>query len=55
MDPDVQVCVLDYRPTFRHMDMMKPTRTEMLNVKKILNNTGLSTVIVQTGMGHSGL
>lgn len=54
IDPEVQVCVLDYRPTFRRMDMMRPTRTEMLNVKKILNNAGLRTVIVQTGGGHIG-
>jgi pyruvate formate lyase activating enzyme len=54
MDPDVHVCVLDYKPTFRRMDIMQPTRTEMLNVKKTLNNAGLSTVIVQTGGGHSG-
>lgn len=49
IDPDIQVCVLDYRPTFRRMDILQPTRTEMLTVKKTLNNTGLSTVIIQTG------
>lgn len=54
IDPDIQVCVLDYRPTFRRMDILRPTRTEMLTVKKTLNNAGLSTVIVQTGEGHIG-
>jgi|LGVE01.1.fsa_nt_gb Fe-S-cluster-containing hydrogenase component 2 len=47
--PDIQVCVLDYRPTFRRMDILQPTRTEMLTVKKTLNNAGLSTVMIQTG------
>jgi pyruvate formate lyase activating enzyme len=54
IDPYIQVCVLDYRPMFRRMDILQPTRAEMLAVKKTLNNSGLSTVMVQTGEGHIG-
>lgn len=54
IDPDIQVCVLDYRPVFRRMDILRPTVTEMLTVKKTLNDTGLNIVIVQTEKGHMG-
>jgi pyruvate formate lyase activating enzyme len=54
IDPDIQVCVLDYRPMFRRMDILQPTRSEMLAVKQTLNNSGLNIVIVQTGEGHIG-
>jgi pyruvate formate lyase activating enzyme len=54
IDPDLQVCVLDYRPMFRRMDILQPTRSEMLAVKQTLNNAGLNIVIVQTGEGHIG-
>jgi pyruvate formate lyase activating enzyme len=54
IDPDVQVCVLDYRPTFRGMNIMRPSTKEMLTAKKVLNNAGLTTVIVQTSGGHIG-
>ncbi len=51
---DVQVCVLDYRPEFRRKDLIKPSISEMMDVKKLLNSTGLETVIVQTSSGHFG-
>jgi len=54
MDPDVQVVVLDYRPEFRRMDIERPSVEEMLRVKKILEETGLRKVIVQTYIGHIG-
>jgi len=54
MDSEVQVCVLDYRPEFRAHNIERPTINEMLKVKKILNDVGLKTVIVQTYMGHIG-
>ena len=54
MDPDVQVCVLDYFPTFRRRKMRRPSYYEMLKVKNILNGTGLNYVIVQTTLGHIG-
>ncbi len=54
IDPDVQVCVLDYRPEFKARNIKRPTVEEMLRVKKILNDVGLKTVIVQTYLGHIG-
>ena len=52
--PEIQVCVLDYRPEFRARNLKRPTVEEMIKVKKILNNAGLKTVIVQTPIGHIG-
>ncbi|MEM2091677.1 MAG: radical SAM protein [Candidatus Bathyarchaeia archaeon] len=54
IDPEVQVCVLDYFPTFRRRWMRRPSYNEMLRVKKILNEAGLKCVIVQTVLGHIG-
>jgi pyruvate formate lyase activating enzyme len=51
---DVQVCVLDYRPEFRRKGLIKPSVKEMIEIKEILNNSGLETVIVQTDEGHFG-
>lgn len=54
IDPSVQVCVLDYFPTFRRRDIRRPSYSMMLKVKRILNNSGLSCVVVQTELGHVG-
>jgi pyruvate formate lyase activating enzyme len=54
IDPDLQVCVLDYFPTFRRREISRPSPEEMLKVKDILEGTGLKTVIVQTSIGHFG-
>ena len=54
IDPTVQVTVLDYFPTFKRRDIRRPTVSEMLKVKKILEDRGLKTVIVQTVEGHIG-
>ena len=54
IDPKVQVTVLDYFPTFRRRDIKRPKVSEMLRVKKILEERGLKTVIVQTSIGHIG-
>ncbi len=54
IDPKVQVCVLDYFPTFRNRRIKRPSVREMLKVKKILSEAGLKTVIVQTKIGHIG-
>ncbi|RLE99607.1 MAG: radical SAM protein [Thermoprotei archaeon] len=54
IDPEIQVCVLDYFPAFRRRDLKRPSVFEMLKVKKILNDTGLRKVIVQTQLGHFG-
>ena len=52
--PDIQLCVLDYFPTFRRRDLRRPSLTEMLRVKRVLEETGLRTVVVQTAVGHFG-
>lgn len=54
VDPDVQVCVLDYRAEFRRMDIGRPSFREMVEVWKALKGCGLRTVICQTELGHIG-
>ena len=54
IDPNIQLCVLDYFPTFRRRDIKRPRPAEMLKVKRILEDSGLKTVIVQTSIGHIG-
>jgi pyruvate formate lyase activating enzyme len=54
IDPDVQVCVLDYRPQFRRTDLIRPGIDEMRDVGKIMRGAGLTTVICQTSDGHLG-
>jgi pyruvate formate lyase activating enzyme len=54
VDPGVQLCVLDYFPTFRRKALRRPRPSDMLNVKRILEGTGLRTVVVQTAIGHLG-
>ncbi len=47
-DRKLQVTVLDYRPEFRAQSINRPTYEEMLQVKTILENSGLKKVICQT-------
>ena len=54
IDPEVQVCVLDYRPEFKRPDLIKPNYDEMLHIHKILKGKGLKTVLCQTEYGHVG-
>ncbi|MHA1363748.1 MAG: radical SAM protein [Candidatus Freyarchaeota archaeon] len=54
IDPEIQVCGLDYRPEFRRRDITQPTPEEMMKVKKTLEEAGLKKVIVQTSRGHIG-
>lgn len=54
IDPEIQVCGLDYRPEFRKKDITQPTPEEMKKVKKTLEEAGLKKVIVQTSRGHIG-
>lgn len=54
IDAEVQVCVLDYRPEFRRMNLPRPTYGEMVKVWNLLRGTGLKTVICQTEFGHVG-
>ncbi|PCN49936.1 radical SAM protein, partial [Candidatus Geothermarchaeota archaeon ex4572_27] len=52
--PEVQLCVLDYFPAFRRRGLKRPSPSEMLEVKRVLESAGLKTVIVQTSIGHIG-
>jgi pyruvate formate lyase activating enzyme len=54
IDRKIQVTVLDYFPTFRRRDIKRPSVWEMIGVKKVLEDQGLETVIVQTVAGHIG-
>jgi pyruvate formate lyase activating enzyme len=54
INPDIQLCVLDYFPIFRRRNLERPSVREMLKVKEALNGVGLKTVIVQTERGHIG-
>lgn len=50
----LQVCVLDYFPTFKRRDIKRPSFNEMVKVKNILNGCGLENVIIQTEFGYIG-
>jgi pyruvate formate lyase activating enzyme len=54
IDPEIQVCALDYRPEFKRLDLKKPSYEEMLEVHNILKASGLKTVICQTARGRIG-
>ena len=59
IDPNLQVCVLDYRPEFRRglierKMIQRPSYQEMVEVYHLLRGTGLSTVLCQTPFGHIG-
>ena len=54
IDSEIQLCVLDYRPEFKRLDLIKPSYDEMVEVHKILREKGLTTVICQTEYGHIG-
>jgi pyruvate formate lyase activating enzyme len=54
IDPEIQVCVLDYRPEFKRLDLVKPSYDGMVEVHRILTREGLKTVICQTDYGHIG-
>lgn len=53
IDPEVQVCALDYRREFRS-DIKRPAYEEMVEIYNVLKNTGLKTVVCQTTHGHIG-
>ncbi|MEN2985638.1 MAG: radical SAM protein [Thermodesulfovibrionaceae bacterium] len=52
--PEIQVCVLDYRPEFRRRDIPYPEYWEMKEIYRILKNVGLKIVICQTRYGYIG-
>jgi len=54
MNPEVQVCLLDYFPTFRRLSMERPSFTEIHRARETLLDAGLKTVLAQTVMGHVG-
>ena len=54
INPEIQVTVLDYFPSFRRRDLKRPSYNEMFKVKRVLEEQGLKTVIVQTEIGHIG-
>ena len=54
IDSELQLCVLDYFPAFRRQELERPRPLEMLTVKRLLEGTGLKTVVVQTAAGHFG-
>ncbi len=54
INPNLQVTVLDYFPAFKRRSLSRPSPLEMIKVKKILEDAGLKTVIVQTSIGHIG-
>ena len=54
IDPELQVCVLDYRPEFKKQDLVKPGYDEMVAIHRVLSGKGLKTVVCQTKYGHIG-
>ena len=54
VNPEVQVCLLDYFPTFRRLGMEKPSVDEMGRAREMLVETGLKTVLAQTTIGYLG-
>ncbi len=54
VNPEVQVCLLDYFPTFRRLDMEKPSVAEMGRAREMLVETGLKMVLAQTTIGYLG-
>jgi len=54
MNSEVQVCLLDYFPTFRRVGIERPSVAEMRKAREMLVETGLKTVLAQTTTGHIG-
>ncbi len=54
IDPEIQVCVLDYRPEFKRLDLVKPNYDEMIEIHAILRDKGLRTAVCQTEHGLIG-
>lgn len=54
INSEVQVCLLDYFPTFRRLNMKRPSVAEMREARETLVETGLKTVLAQTTVGHLG-
>jgi hypothetical protein len=51
VDPEVQLCVLDHFPTFRRRALRRPHPSEVLKVKRILEETGLHSRLEREDAG----
>jgi len=54
LDPEVQVCILDYRPAYQRLHLVRPTFEEMRSVHRLLKGLGLKSVVCQTERGRIG-
>jgi pyruvate formate lyase activating enzyme len=54
MNSEVQVCLLDYFPTFLRVGMKRPSVADMRKAREVLVETGLKTVLAQTSIGYLG-
>jgi len=54
MTDTVQVCLLDYFPTFRRRNIKRPSTEEMVKARQVLKSSGLKIVLAQTPAGHIG-
>lgn len=54
INPQLQVCALDYRPEFKRLDISRPSYHEMQQVHEALSGSGLELVICQTERGRIG-
>ena len=54
IDPGMQVCILDYYPTFKRRSLRRPSVREMRKAREVLKSRGLTTVLAQTPAGHIG-
>lgn len=54
INPEVQVCLLDYFPTFKGRNIVRPGFQQMQTARNVLLEAGLKTVLAQTELGHIG-
>jgi pyruvate formate lyase activating enzyme len=54
LDPKMQVWVLDYRPAYQRLHLVRPTFEEMRQVHEVLRGLGLKSVVCQTERGRIG-
>lgn len=54
IDPDLQITVLDYRPEYRRLELVRPSVKEMRGIRDLLRTKGLRRVICQTARGRIG-
>lgn len=54
INPGLQITLLDYSPQFRRRDIRRPSPGEMIDIWKLLKETGLECVTCQTLAGFYG-